>query len=397
MSLPLPGPETVSLAARPAALAPAGPYPVLGVAEVRLLGLRDGQIVRPTVEVRNERLALLLDGRLVEWPGATPSRTAAGPDLAAATWVVRLLANGSAHLVPVRTRDGAPAPPAGTAQAPRPDPPTMAAGPAPDRPGGLPSRWAQLLLRPGPWTAWTAALWPALADTPVPAGLSAAGTTTRAALPWVVPLLPTTGMGLLDGASLREAVRRCGLFAESKLARGECSDLSDVKLALLARLRGADAGAGAAPVVLSSALEDVEAAQVQSLASSTDGNLILHFALGFRDAPPLSLRLARDTPRTDGTAAAESGWTVDIHSQSDTWGPLWLQTRVEADGRVGLVMWTERADVCDAARADAERLADVLRDEGLRLDRFQVVHGPRPEPPAERTAARAGAVLDLRA
>ena len=84
MSLPLPGSETVSLAARPSAIFPAGPYPVLGVAEVRQLGLSDCQIVRPTVEVRNERLTLLLDGRVIEWPGGAPPRVGAGSPLAGA-------------------------------------------------------------------------------------------------------------------------------------------------------------------------------------------------------------------------------------------------------------------------------------------------------------------------
>ena len=97
MSLPLPGVETVSLAARPAAMAPSGPYPVIGVAETRQLGLGDGQVVRPTAEVRNERLVLVLDGRLIEWPAGAQPRPAVQP----VAWQVRMLANGSAQLLPL--------------------------------------------------------------------------------------------------------------------------------------------------------------------------------------------------------------------------------------------------------------------------------------------------------
>ena len=159
MSLPLPGSETVSLAARPSAIFPAGPYPVLGVAEVRQLGLSDGQIVRPTVEVRNERLTLLLDGRVIEWPGGAPPRVGAGSPLAMTAWMVRLLANGSAQLLPVRGREAAPEPPVPAAGLPRSDTPGAAAAPPPQPSGppGLPPRWAQLLVRPATLAAWTAA------------------------------------------------------------------------------------------------------------------------------------------------------------------------------------------------------------------------------------------------
>ena len=85
---------------------------------------------------------------------------------------------------------------------------------------------------------------------------------------------------------------------------------------------------------------------------------------------------------------------MDIHSHSDVWGPLWLQTRVETDGRIGLVMWAEREDVCEAARADVGRLVGLLGDEGVRLGRFQVSRGPRRD---QAAAASAGAMLDLRA
>lgn len=402
MSLPLPGSETVSLAARPSAIFPAGPYPVLGVAEVRQLGLSDCQIVRPTVEVRNERLTLLLDGRVIEWPGGAPPRVGAGSPLAMTAWMVRLLANGSAQLLPVRGREAAPEPPVPAAGLPRSDTPDAAAAPPPQPSGppGLPPRWAQLLVRPATLAAWTAALRSVPVGSPAPAQAPAqvsAGTAAAAATPIPPPLTSLISMGLLDGAALRDAVRRSGLFAESRLARGERVGLSDVKLALLARLNNADADTGPASAALASALEDVEAAQLQSLAASADGGVVLHLALGFRDAPPLSVRLVRDPPPAGGDPSGGGAWTVDIHSHGGAWGPLWLQTRVEADGRIGLVMWAEREAVCDAARADAQRLGGLLSDEGLRLERFQVIHGARRDPVPSQATARSGAVLDLRA
>ena len=245
--------------------------------------------------------------------------------------------------------------------------------------------------------AWMAALRavPLQLGSSAPA-LAAQASSTVATSPTAVPLLPTTSLGLLDGVSLREAVRRSGLFAEARLARGERVDLSDVKLALLARLRSAEVASGSTAALVS-ALEDMEAAQVQSLVAGAEGGAVAHLALGFRDAAPVTLRLARDPPEEGRGAESEIGWTVDIHSSSEAWGPLWLQTRVGGDGRVGIVMWAEREDVCAAARADAERLSLLLQGEGLQLDRIQVVHGARRDLAAEPTGAQAGSLLDLRA
>ena len=144
MSLPLPGVETVSLAARTAALAPAGPYPVVDVVETRQLGLADGQVVRPTVEVRNERLVLVLDGRLIEWPASTQARAAAMP----VAWQVRLLASGSAQLLPLLTREGSVSAPS------VPQPLTAALAREVLTAERIPDRIACLLVRPAGWGAW---------------------------------------------------------------------------------------------------------------------------------------------------------------------------------------------------------------------------------------------------
>jgi hypothetical protein len=432
MSLPLSGPEIVSPAARPAALVPTGPYPVLAVMEARLLGLHDGQIVRPTIEVRNDRLQLLLDGRVVEWPGsAAPRASASVSSWLATAWVVRLLANGSAQLLPWRGQESAAA--AVQTRAPASQPGTASAPPPSDAAASTTARglsaaaelaqwrmhWAPLLVRSDAWTAWRTALQGMPQHTPgaAMAPASAAGTGAGPGAPTSqpqsqpqallqakslattspAPAVPLPSMALLDPVSLREAVRRSGLFVESRLARGALVDDSDVKIALLARLSSAVPVAGPDRAAMSAALDDIAAAQLQSLAASLDGSALMQLVLGFRDAPAVSMRLARDPDPDQGTSRKAQGWTVDIQSRSDKWGSLWLQTRIEPDGRIGLMMWCEREDVCTASRADARRLANLLLEEGLRLERFQVILGPRQDNASGANVAETGNVLDLQA
>lgn len=377
MSLPLPGVETVSLAARPAALSPAGPYPVVGVAETRQLGLADGQVVRPTSEVRNERLVLVLDGRLVEWPVSAQARPAVLP----VAWQVRLLANGSAQLLPLPMRDGS----ASAAAAAQPLAAALTGGVlAGER---VPDRIARLLVRPSGWGAWIALL------AGPPRSSATAGSASA-----VIPGLRLPSLGLLDAHTLREAIGRSGLFAESALASASQALIAgDVKLALqaLGRRLGAATAAG---TQVSEAVDDIEAAQLQSLASRVDGGLSLSLVLGFRDAAPVALKFVQDAPG-EGRQAGDDrrGWSVDIHTRSERWGPLWLHTRIEVDERVSLVMWAEREDLCAAARGDSNRLAEILAEQGLRLERFQVIFGPRADPCESARTPAAGAVLDLRA
>lgn len=375
MSLPLPGVETVSLAARPAVATPSGPYPVIGVAETRQLGLADGQVVRPTVEVRNERLVLVLDGRLIEWPASARAHPAAQ----AVAWEVRLLASGSAQLLPLPPREGA------TTPAPSPPASALAAVLAreADPTERIPDRLARLLARPADVRAWLAVLTSAAAAT------SSAGPT--------LPGVRLPSMGGLDAQALRLAIARSGLFAESALSSGAGAGVAgDVKFALQSLLRRLGTSNPAAAQV-AEAVEDIEAAQVQALSARADGGVLLHLVLGFRDAAPVVLRIVRDGGEGGpGTPPDRRGWSVDIHTRSDRWGPLWLHTRIEPDERVALVMWAERDDLCVAARRDTARLAAILAEQGLHLERLQVIHGARVDV-RDADAARTGTVLDLKA
>jgi hypothetical protein len=381
MSLPLPGVETVSLAARTAALAPAGPYPVVDVVETRQLGLADGQVVRPTVEVRNERLVLVLDGRLIEWPASTQARAAAMP----VAWQVRLLASGSAQLLPLLTREGSVSAPS------VPQPLTAALAREVLTAERIPDRIACLLVRPAGWGAWLSLL-------SGPRPMSAALPQPAAPSPAAVPGLRLPSLGLLDAQGLREAVLRSGLFAEAGLASAAPAAVAgDVKLALQAWWRRLGAGTPAGMQV-SEALDDIEAAQLQALASRADGGLSFSLVLGFRDAAPVALKISRDEPENGRQSTDDRrGWSVDIHTRSDRWGPLWLHTRIEADDRVALVMWAERDDLCAAARDDGARLSQILAEQGLHLERFQVILGPRADASVSGTPPANGSVLDLKA
>jgi len=88
------GAETAGLVGRPSPIYLEGRLPLLLQAkDVMALGLRDGQMVKPTIEVRQEQLKMVLFNRVFDLPAGL--RAQAGDVL---SMQVQVLANGSAQL-----------------------------------------------------------------------------------------------------------------------------------------------------------------------------------------------------------------------------------------------------------------------------------------------------------
>jgi hypothetical protein len=115
--------------------------------------------------------------------------------------------------------------------------------------------------------------------------------------------------------------------------------------------------------------------------------------LPFHDAEPVEL-VFRRAARKGGKAPP---LTVNVHSRSLTLGEIWLKTQLHGSDRVELNMWAIEADVVRQARARAAELGQQLVDAGLRMQSFQIVHGPRPAEPAEWRPASRGLVVDVSA
>jgi len=372
--------ETAHLIARLPQIMLEGRAPALPAADVLELGLREGQIVRPAVEVRGQALALVLQGREIDVGQAW--RPLAGQPLALQ---VRLMADGSAQL-----RPPAPLPASLEAAAAQPASQPAAAQPAAGQPAApaalLADRLTQLLWRPSHLAGWLSLL----QSSELRGRAAAAGPAADAAI--LQAILPR--MGALTGFALRAAVLRSGLFGESSLARaGDAPVLPDLKALLRAWQDGLGEDQAELRARIGEAVDDIEAAQLQSVENAQPRELQLTLALGFADAPPLQLQIAREGGERDDSGAA---WTVNVRSRSERWGELSLQTRIFAQGTIELTMWAERERVCSLAREGARRLADELATAGLRLAGFQVLHGLRPVADAGDEAP-AGRLLDLRA
>ncbi len=366
-------PETAQLAIRPPVILLEGRLPVLETPAVQSLGLRDGQVVRPTVEAREGQLQLVLQGMRLPVP----------PQLA--------LVAGESHAFRVRV--------AGTGQATL-HPlaacvPGQGVGAGETAAPATAGRLEQLLLRPPAMQALATLMQPGALQALFQAAPQAA---VAGWIQQVVRQWPAVGQVTAD--SLRRLMRQGGWTQEAALARGEGAAPvePDIKSLLRVLQEQWTAAPASTRQLLRDAVDDIEARQLQSATEPNRGaELALSMLLPFADADPVEIRWSR---RDGGGEAGEGAhaWVIDLHTRSSAFGDVWLRTQVAAGAQVRLVMWAQRAELVARAQAASASLAAWLNEAGLQMAGLQVIHGAPPEPVApSQGVPSSGRLVDVRA
>ena len=202
-------------------------------------------------------------------------------------------------------------------------------------------------------------------------------------------------MGQLQPLGLRKALAPYFRSVESQLSQRQ--KVEDEPRSLIRQLLGSlgeeDTGASVNGLSedLHKALNELEAAQLQSAIDLNRGELNLRLMLPFSDADPVELHFQRP-PRQPGDE--NPPLSVDIHSQSRLLGEVWLHTLIKAGHQVELTMWALREEVAQQARTHATELVMELGAAGLELQQFQIYNSPRPGTDQARPAPQRGLVVD---
>ena len=332
------------------------------------LGLRDGQIVQASVELRGEALKLLLNGKLFDLPPALRFRPGDSVFLRAYQgangWLLKIF--------------DPTAQPAATAAAP-------ASAPATELPAAQinASRLAALSLRPP--------MSPTLLDLFAPRqAASLLQTTGNPELAAMFQRLQLSMRGL-SAAGLQAAILDSGFWMEALLSRGQSQPANDAK-ALLRRMIRALSDKDASIIAgLEKAVDDIESAQVESLAAQGRGELLFSMVLPFVDANPVHIRFFRPA-RQPGREPPP--FSVDIHTENEVLGEIWLKTSITRASHVDLMMWALKGSAVRLARKHSDALGQRLQQAGLTMDSFRIFHSARPSLPEGWTPS-AGAMLDV--
>ncbi len=328
------------------------------------LGLRDEQVVQASIALRGETLKLLYDGELIDLPPGLRFRPGEQ---------VWLRANRSAGGWTLKAVDAR----AGAASAS----PSVAAAAA-EPPTGI-SRLLALSLRPP--------MSPTLLDLFQPAVMNGLlQSTGNPALASLFQRMQLSMRGLSPGA-LQGAALSSGFWLEALLGRGQPAPANDAKSLLRKLIRALGEKEPAKVDALKKAIDDVESAQVESLAAQARGELSFAMVLPFADANPVEIRFFRP-PRRPGQE--KPPFSVDIHTTHQVLGEIWLKSSISQAAHVDLMMWALKDSVVRLARRHSDTLAQRLSLAGLTMDSFRIFHAARPSLP-DSWSASPGAVLDV--
>jgi hypothetical protein len=379
------GPDVVSAASRIGLVQAENRTVSVQTPVAQQLGLRDGQIVQATAEVRDQRVRLWLKDFFFDLPNGWVLKDGDKPFLRVSHnpggwgFLIQAYPNGQAPpatATPVNQLFGL------RAAAPSPlIPPDEA------MPEQLPNRLGMLLMHPPGFATFSKLL----------SDVTQGSLSTQAEIgPWLQRLLQQrNSMAQINPSMLRKAVMGQARSIENILLQGQegADDPKTLLKTLLSLLSEEGNNKGVLRQVEDAATE-FEAAQVQSAQKMQQGELSLHVILPFVDADPVDLHFHRP-PRKKGQE--EPPLSVDIHSRSRVLGEVWLNTQISKGSDVDLVMWALRGEVAHLAKERSGELGLELGSAGLQLQSFQIFNAPRPLARVSESSGTRGSVIDLRA
>jgi hypothetical protein len=200
-------------------------------------------------------------------------------------------------------------------------------------------------------------------------------------------------MSSLSAGALQNAVQCSGLWLESMLGRGQASAVLDVKTLLRRLIRVLGERDSPYKASLQRAIDDIEAAQVESLSAQSRGELAFALVLPFANSNPLDIEFFRASRRRNQKDAPP--FTVTIHTDHHVLGELWLKMSFLGRSQIDLLVWAIKPATAERARQKVSQLTKALRESGLSLGLFRVFNSARPSVPTGSSAP--GAMLDVQA
>ena len=350
------------------------------------LGLRDGQIIQATAEVRDQRVRLWLKDFFFELPNGWVLKDGDKPFLRVSHtpggwgFLIQAYPNGQAPpatATPVNQLFGL---------NPMVAPPTSEV----EQLEPQSNRVGMLLMQPPGFATFSKLL----------NDVAQGGWSPQTEMgPWLQRLLQQrSSLAQMNPSMLRKAVLGQARSIENILLQSQeaADDPKTLLKAMLGLLKegSVDSADNNHLRQLQDASAEFEAAQAQSAQKMQQGELSLHVILPFIDADPVDLHFQRP-PRKKGQE--EPPLSVDIHSRSRVLGEVWLNTQISKGNDVDLVMWALRSEVAHLAKERSGELGLELGSAGLQLQSFQIFNAPRPLARVSESSGTRGSVIDLRA
>lgn len=195
-------------------------------------------------------------------------------------------------------------------------------------------------------------------------------------------------MGGLSGDAVKNALLNSGLFGEFLLG-SQSPQRTDLKQLLRNLLRNMPLQSAVGNIEL--AIDEIESRQIESLQAQQNREISYHFVLPFGDSNPVEVHLERGASSPE---QEESDWVINLHTDSEVLGELWLKTTLKDTASLEMIMWVQRPHVAAMARTATLELEQELKAFGLQLTKLSVLNATRPTLDAQLSGP--GHVVDVR-
>ena len=195
-------------------------------------------------------------------------------------------------------------------------------------------------------------------------------------------------MGGLSGDAVKNALLNSGLFGEFLLG-SQSPQRTDLKQLLRNLLRNMPLQSAVGNIEM--AIDEIESRQIESLQAQQNREISYHFVLPFGDSNPVEVHLERGASSPE---QEESDWVINLHTDSEVLGELWLKTTLKDTASLEMIMWVQRPHVAAMARTATLGLEQELKAFGLQLTKLSVLNAIRPTLDARLSGP--GHVVDVR-
>jgi len=189
---------------------------------------------------------------------------------------------------------------------------------------------------------------------------------------------------------VRSGLLSSGLFGEYMLMQQGASR-PDLKQFLRNLLKSTAPNQARAIAELTGAIDEIESRQIEGLQAQQNRELSYHFVLPFFDANPVSVHIEREAMYADN---ADVDWVINLHTETDSLGELWLKTTLKANSQLEMILWADQPGSVNIARTASADLKGRLRDFGLELTKLTLLDARRPS--IDSALSGPGQVVDVR-
>ena len=174
----------------------------------------------------------------------------------------------------------------------------------------------------------------------------------------------------ITARSVRKTFIDSGLYLESDLRRGKPAGPMNIK-SFLMQIRNAFSRLGKDSTIVTKAIDDLEALQLETLSSQLNRHSSISWALPFLDTSPVWLQLYEKRNKDSGSDGRDdSSWNLEIQVDLDS--SVFSMSLVLDKNRLSLACWVPDQSLYQKIQNNEHVLKSKLLDQGLELLSFEL-------------------------